>query len=81
MKTVNVDEEELGEIFKIDEGLFAGFIVYVDDIEVFRRLNVLLSRFLGAKLITAKLSDKKLYLTIKRPEDFKENLSRKGMER
>ena len=70
------DEEE-NEIEENEEGFFAGFIIYVDDIDVFRRLNALLSKFYGAKLITAKLNDGRLYITSKKPEDFKETLGRR----
>jgi hypothetical protein len=70
------DEEE-NEIEEGEEGFFAGFIVYVDDIDVFKRLNTLLSKFYGAKLITAKLNDGRLYITSKKPEDFKEMLGRR----
>jgi hypothetical protein len=67
-------KEEVKEEEEEPKGFYAGFIIYCDDVDTYRRLNVMLDRLFGAKLITSKVNVGKLYLTKIKPPDFNEDI-------
>ena len=67
-------EENWEEERKKDTGFYAGFILYADNIDAYKRALAMLDKVFGIKLITSKINNDKLYITAEVPKDFKQNL-------
>jgi hypothetical protein len=71
--SVVFDEETLDE--SIEKGFTAGFIVHCDDLDTYRKLLLILDKFMGAKLVVSRIYNGRLYITKEVPKDFIEDVN------